>query len=78
MELQGPDIYRLTSGRVFYANNGIIGISPDGEVSEGYDGGIDVVREWDDEFTPWTPAERGELADEMIRRWQRFKGVRPS
>jgi hypothetical protein len=78
MELLAGDAYRLRSGRAFYAHNGIIGIDPDGEVFEGYDGGIDIVREWDYEFQPWTPAERAELADEMIRRWQRFKGVRPS
>lgn len=66
--------YTLTTGRRFYCNRGIVGIEPDGEsVSEGYDGAVELTREWDDTFEPWTKAERAELADEMIRRWERFK-----
>jgi hypothetical protein len=71
------DGYRLTSGREFYAHGGIIGIGPDcGKhgLSEGYDGGILIECDWDDSFQPWTEAERVELADEMIRRWQAFAG----
>jgi hypothetical protein len=72
----GTNEYRLSSGRTFYANNGIIGIGPDcgaNGLSEGYDGGIPVACDWDEDFQPWTPTERGELADEMIRRWLVFK-----
>ena len=41
------DRVHLPSGRKFYANNGIVGLSVDGSlgVSEGYDGG--VVEGWD-------------------------------
>jgi hypothetical protein len=70
------DGYRLTSGRVFHANNGIIGIGPDcGKhgLSEGYDGGIVIECDWDPSFQPWTSEERNELADEMIRRWVVFR-----
>lgn len=70
------DGYRLTSGREFLANQGIIGIGPDcGKhgLSEGYDGGILVECDWIPDFPPWTAAERAEVADEMIRRWQAFK-----
>ena len=73
--------YRLSSGREFYATRGIIGIGPDcgaDELGEGDDGAIVVVRDWDPHFTPWSAEERAELADEMIRRWSVFKGVRPS
>lgn len=66
--------YTLTTGRRFYANNGIIGIDANGSVSEGYDGGVETERDWDEEFAPWSGDERRELADEMIRRWERFKG----
>ena len=68
----------LSTGRRFYANNGIIGIDDDGNISEGYDGGIHTEGyEWPDEpEPPWTPAERAELADEMIRRWEAFKHAR--
>lgn len=65
--------YTLTTGRRFYAHGGIIGINEHGDVSEGFDGGVEVKRDWDDEFHPWTPAEREEVAEEMIRRWTRFK-----
>jgi hypothetical protein len=55
------------SGREFYANNQIIGIDPDSDyVSEGADGGIGAA----DSFSS---AERAELADYMIARWQVFK-----
>lgn len=65
----GRDTFKLSTGRTFYANNGLIGISPLGadaavRVSEGYDGGVHV-----DE---WTAAERRELADYMIALWSAF------
>jgi len=63
------DGYKLSSGREFSANCGIIGLSPKEEygweVHEGYDGGI-----YDEE---WTPDEKRELADFMIDLWQKFK-----
>lgn len=65
--------YTLTTGRRVYANRGILGIDEQGSVSEGYDGGVELERDWDDTFQSWTPEERTELADEMIRRWTRFK-----
>lgn len=65
--------YVLSTGRVFYANLGIIGINPTLEVSEGYDGGFSVDGDWEGE-DKWTAAERAELADFMIDLWQRFKG----
>lgn len=69
--------YTLSSGRRFYANCGYIGLGPDGagdSLPEGHDGAIELRRDWDPEFEPWTAAERAELADAMIERWQAFKG----
>jgi hypothetical protein len=72
------DYVVLPSGRRFYANNGIVGIDAQGNVSEGYDGSVDVEGlDWaDPPVPPWTPEERAELADMMIRRWELFKGSR--
>lgn len=59
----------FSTGKFRYANNGIIGLSEpdeDGwEVTEGYDGGIDI--------NDLTKEEKVELADYMINLWQRFK-----
>jgi hypothetical protein len=66
--------YTLSSGRKFYANNGVIGMSEFVEdedfgwmldLSEGYDGGINT-----DEFSK---EELLEIADFMILQWQRYK-----
>jgi len=62
MKIEGDDVI-FSNGKVKYANCGIIGISPDGNVTEGYDGG----------FTIMTDEERVELADYMINTWQEFK-----
>ena len=72
--------YTLMSGRRFGANRGIIGLLPEsdngfcGQALEGYDGTIYVRSE---EEESWTTAEREELADAMIHRWQRWKECRP-
>lgn len=59
------DEYQLSSGRFVYANNYYIGINPDMELSEGYDGGVDDHK--------WSPEERRELADFMIGLWTKYK-----
>jgi hypothetical protein len=78
------DYYVLESGRRVYSNRGILGIDPLGEVFEGYDGGVvtdgrdlDIATTPDEwrELAAWTPEERAEVADEMIRRWTAFKTV---
>ncbi len=81
------DGYRLSTGREFYANNGIVGIAhrtPTADeqaigihsymvVYEGFDGEVDIEpREWDS-YAGWTSAERAELADFMIALWTQFK-----
>lgn len=74
--------YQLSTGRKFYAHNGIIGIGePDdpsfdsGQLFEGYDGYIETVeRDYDDagkriEVSRWTREERRELAQFMAAHW---------
>lgn len=64
------DKYVLSSGREFYANLGILGIDPRGDVSEGYDGGLYPERGGGaDDFTP---EERREIADFAIAAWEKF------
>jgi hypothetical protein len=73
------NIYTLSTGRTFYANRGIVGMSPEfaqgtngyaGVFAEGYDG-----EEWtrkaysSDNASEWTPAERQEIAAYMVRLW---------
>ncbi len=64
------------SGKVAYANNGIIGLSPELEISQGYDGGLRYERIFrpgvefpDDDISP---DDLRELARFMIVQWQRF------
>lgn len=79
--------YRLSSGREFYANGGLISISINryGEwsIAEGYDGDMngatgaadpDVsdLREGERPEN-WTVDEQRELADFMIAQWAAFK-----
>lgn len=68
-------LIKLSSGRSFRANRGILGLAPDGDdLYEGYDGMVD---EWDllpesEEQPPLTRAERLEIAEMMIVRWFRW------
>jgi hypothetical protein len=64
MKFQGGDLVFSTGKRV-YCHANIVGIDDAGETFEGYDGGI--------ESDKLTMAERIELADEMIARWQLYK-----
>ena len=62
------DSYTLSTGRTFYANHGLIGLSMDHspiEVAEGYNG---FVRESD-----WTWQEKVELAEYMIIQWKNYR-----
>jgi hypothetical protein len=56
-----------------------IAVTPDGEVSSGYDSleteaSVEAVDRYGcDPKDVWTDAERCELADAMIERWQAFR-----
>lgn len=62
--------YELSTGNTFYANNGIIGISPDSVymnfIYDGYDGYIDPGYDLSKE-------EQLELCDFMIDLWKKRK-----
>ena len=57
----------FSTGKEKYANNGIIGLSPELDITEGYDGGFE---EDEDDLTK---EEQIELAEYMIEAWARFK-----
>lgn len=77
MRRVGEDWYELSTGRRFYANCGIIGISSDDaspstkQLSHGYDGGIDVACGWQPE-DDWTIDERRELGEFMAALWSEW------
>lgn len=53
------DGFILSTGKKFYANQSIIGIDPELNLSEGYDGGIILYNWYVKEFT-FTKEERGD------------------
>ena len=67
--------FRLTSGKEFYANGGILGLSPTSlDLCEGYDGIVEMVgpneKPYPDAEVVFTDAERQEIADYMISLWR--------
>lgn len=74
MTFDGDDTYTFSSGRKLYANRGILGIDPEGNTFDGYDSSWDERDFRPRENGPMTKEERHEIADEMIARWQRWKG----
>jgi hypothetical protein len=66
---------KFKSGNVMEPNCGIVGIDPDGKVSEGYDNIFHgwPPEDWHYEPTKFTADDMRELADHMIARWQKFK-----
>jgi hypothetical protein len=81
MKIEGDQV-TFSTGKKVYVNCGIIGLSPDLDVSAGYDNGwFSPTDGWHDEdgiVDPQsrhylTPAEQAELADYMLEQWQKFK-----
>lgn len=68
MIIEDSSDFKLSTGRTIYANNLLIGISPDMSVTGGYDSSLDI----DD---TWTAAEKIELAEYMIGLWANFKAL---
>lgn len=71
----------FSTGRRADANNGIVGISEGyGRlwITEGYDGPLDDDIDDDGDLSPWTPAERQELAEYMIALWTRYRDETPA
>ncbi len=67
MRIDG-DTVRFRNGKEEYAACGIIGISPDGTLSGGYDDGFGM----DIDGSTLTKDEREELAAYMIDQWAKF------
>lgn len=71
MRLIADDEYELSSGRRFYAHQGIIGIAPnDATLFDGYDGFLE-------ESIALKPKEKHEIADFMIKLWTEYKAGQP-
>lgn len=66
------DLFILTSGVRLYANNNILGIAPDLNTYEGYDGML--LRYGSD----LSPEDKKELAQYAVSLWQAFGGLCPS
>jgi hypothetical protein len=71
MRVEGDRLI-MDDGTKYYANVGIVGLSPKLEISEGYDGGI---MDWEnDEDEGKLPLKhRLELAEYMIALWTKYK-----
>jgi hypothetical protein len=59
------DVYILSTGKEISANCSILGISPELELHEGYDGRI-----YEEDLTP---EEKLEIAEYAIALWQQYK-----
>lgn len=68
------DWLEFSSGNTAYAHGGIVGLSPEGQVTQGWDGGIAAPdgNTYDDP-PDIGPADCVELADHMIKQWHAFR-----
>ncbi len=71
MRIDG-DTVKFRNGREEFANLGIIGIDPDGDISGGYDEGFAGGDDSDGRDNPLTKEERIELAAYMMNQWAKF------
>ena len=62
---------KLSTGKNVYSNGDIFGVTKTGFLTEGYDAYI--FDHEDEADTPLTAAEKCEIADLMIERWQSYK-----
>lgn len=66
------DTITFSSGRIAYANLGIVGLSPDlDQISEGYDSTIPW--DFDPTYSELSRDDIAELAEMMIERWTAFR-----
>jgi hypothetical protein len=66
----------FSTGTEKYAYRGVIGLGPDGVITEGYDGDFHhPSEEWmdDEDYDGLTLDEQIELADYTIEQWQKVK-----
>lgn len=67
------NVITFSSGNSFYACGGTVGIAPNMEAREGYDGILHSDRLGD--RYKMDKEDRIELADYMINQWQKFKAL---
>lgn len=65
----------LSTGKRFYANQGIIGINDELSIYEGYDGRISLREYYPTESLNLSKEERKELAEYAISLWQKFANL---
>lgn len=65
----------LSTGKKFYANNGIIGINDELSIYGGYDGHISLREYYPTESLHFSKEERKELAEYVISLWQKFTNL---
>lgn len=65
------DEYTLSTGKVFYANNGLIGIAKQ-ENEIDISGGYDQMIDYGDRESEFTQLERREIADFVIKLWNEW------
>jgi len=69
MQIQNSMV-TLSSGKILLANRGIIGLTPEMILTEGYDGEF-----WEPENEFLTKDELTEIADYMISAWKSFRNL---
>ena len=70
MERNEYDYYVLSTGKKFYANLGIIGMSPELDcIYDGYDGRVTTPIRLHDWNPSLTPKEQVEVASYMVNLW---------
>lgn len=68
-------VLKMNDGTRYYAHGGVVGISPDLAISQGWDGGINSPFDGPYEGD-LSPEHRRELADHMIALWQRYRDAK--
>lgn len=78
------DLITFSSGREAYANLGVVGLGPNLEIFEGYDGTIEfapgerLFERTGEHQEHWLTADDlRELADHMIAEWTRYRETLP-
>jgi hypothetical protein len=63
--------YVLSTGTRVYANRGFLGLNPDLDCAQGYDGSVEYG-DLSDHDAQFTPEERREIAAHMVTQWQEW------
>lgn len=74
MKIEGDNVI-FSTGKVRSVNGGIIGLSPDLDITGGYDDGFysKDMEDFYEDSEKLTKEELIEIADYMIKQWQKFR-----